>query len=270
MAWRHPRFSYAHALRAAADVDPARVTLQNPATAKPAVRLYDDRAAVSFAFDAAAADHHVQVHRAGTAGSRPLLERLYVPWQAWGGADVRLRAADDAAFTLGVTELVAATATSDGEPVDFAFAANDQDFLRVAWPGGNDVWEMTELLLTNVFAPLEGPNPLPNGWPDAVAYNTLAFPKESGERPTLTLGAPQRSLELRYPQLSEATTAAMDAFLAAVGTAHPFVFDPAFDDEPAVVMKLGADPAVRLENPVPQSGAGKTKTYALELLEVLE
>ena len=262
MAWRSPRFSYQHGLR---DAGVSAVTSNNTvATDYPLARLLDERASVNMKMNASAADHYIQIDRG--ASTPTAIDRFYIPsGHNFAGADIRLRAATDAAITTSVDTLVATVAAAAGA-IDKEFTSNTKRYVRLDWPNDSGQWEIPEIWLTNVVTTTRGPEP---NWPDERKFNSISLPKANGEAPTVTLGASQRVFSFSYARTETADSASLDALIVAVGTAVPFILDPPYDDESAVVVRLSRAPRSLFDHPVPQLGV-KSKRYTLDILEVLE
>jgi hypothetical protein len=263
MAWRNPRFSYLDALGDAYALAAGNITTANAVHADhPITRLFDGRRGPTFKFNASASDHTIVVDRG--AGSLTAIDRVFVPWQAWGGATFKLEHDDNSGFTSATQAF--SVSTTDGEIVDEEFTSTSERYLRFTWPSGNDVWEMTELLTTAVVTTTRGPEPL---WIDQQASNAERLDKASGASAVIGTGASTRTFALRYRMTTEADTTALDALIQAVGVTTPFLFDPPFDDEDGLLVRFIEDPIPEFDHPIP-SGGEKRRRYTFELAEVIE
>ena len=266
MTWRAPRYCYRHALR---DAGESAITGLNAFHADyPKTRLIDERSSVNMKFAASDNDHYIQMDR-GSA-SEPAITRLFIPSGHNFGAtgDIRLRA--DTTDDMATATLLIAH-DGDGENVgtgdiDITFDSNTEQYVRLDWPNQSGQWELPELWLTDTVTIIRGPEPK---WTDHPVPNAVAIPKASGERPVIETGAAQRLLGFQYAHCETADTASLDALIAAVGISKPFIVDPPYDDEAAIIMKFIEAPRSTWDHPIPQLGV-KSKRFELRMLQVLE
>jgi hypothetical protein len=273
MAWRVPRFAYLHALR---DAGASAITGLNDFHADfPKTRLIDERSSVNTKFNASASDHYIQVDRGSP--TRTGINRLFIPsgHNFTLTTNLRLRADGDAAMSTPTTlidDTVLYGETGGGKfvgtgDIDIPFTLNSERYVRLDWPSQTDQWELPELWLSQTVWPLtRGPEP---NWTDQKIDNAVSIPKSSGESPVIVLGAKQREFILNYARGDTQDSAVLEIVFNAVGLSRPFIFDPPYDDEAAVVVKFVESMRVTWDHPVP-TAAVKTKRFTMHLLESLE
>jgi len=254
MAWRAPRYSYIHAAREAG-ID--AITSNNTVHADyPLARLIDERRSVNMRFNSSETDHYIN--------------RLYIPigHNFTSTTDIRLQADDNDTMSSPTTLIshTGAGANVGTDAIDIEFSNNQERYVRLDWPSQDGQWEIPELWLTYILEPNRGPEP---NWTDQYRYNALAIPKASGERPVIETGVEQREFSFSYARLDATDTIYFDLIIVGVGLSKPFIFDPPYDDEDAVVVRFARPPRTTWDHPVPTAGT-KTKRFEFELIEVIE
>ena len=263
MAWRAPRYCLLHAAR---DAGASAITSANAfETAEPKEHLIDDRAGSLARFAASAADHYIQIDR-GAGLALEAIDRMWIPpGHNFEGVTLRLRSADDAAFTSGVTALAEDEADETSEQaIDRTATSSTQRYVRLDFPLDSGTWQLGELVLSRTRTTVRGPA---RGWQDELAANVESLALRSGAEAVLVQGVNRRRIALPYRDVTEAAALTLLNALAVLGPAYPVLVDPAFDSELAVWMRL-IDGVSRLQDPqVPAATNQQQTQYDLELLE---
>jgi phage-related protein len=124
-------------------------------------------------------------------------------------------------------------------------------------------WSLGQLMYTETFEPSVAPA---TGWVEELIPDVLTF--DNGD--TIQLGADRKHFEFTYPRLGLVTAADltdMEAFIAAVSTYRPFLFDPPYDTNDAILMKLD-DWSVRV-NTVSAASDTRTAQVTLSMTEFI-
>ncbi len=271
MAYRAPRFSYVHAVRA---VGADAITVSDAAHSDfPKDNMIDDRNGTRFSWSGDVTDPTIAIDLG--AGFVTGLSRLIIP----GNHNIEqlfIEQADNSSFTSASTLHAADTSINAGTLYDsgpFDTANSTQRYIRVTIVGTAQYF-LSQLVLTKIVTLTVGPD-LADAL-DGKKTNSLTLEQASGQRPSVQNGPDQRVIRYPYPApFSGADLTAVEAFVAAVGTHRPFFVDPASfsatagDDEPALWMKFLDMPEVRNSVLVPHTQA-RSKTYDLSLIESLD
>lgn len=258
-SWEALWFGVRHSLR---DAGAASVTVLNAIDADDfKAFLHDERREVMH-FDAAEADHHVQVDL-GTGFAGIPVDFLFVPvGHNFDGQDIRIR--DDDNDAMGsAAELYLVEPHSGTGQIAVAITESTQRYIRFDWNGDNFAPDIPELWLTLKLEPSQGAQP---DWTDQRFYNVRTWITPSGDRGDLQLGASQRVFELTFPQIDAAADIAMlDQLVDDVGTEQAFLFKPPFDDEDVLICKMDRPP----ERTTIRNGDARVRTYRFFIIEQL-
>lgn len=263
MAFRAPRYSWFHQ---ASEVGLSGISIpgtSDVAPGFPLARLIDDRRSVNFKFSASHASHYLQVDRSAL----PMLgiNRLFIPTgHNFQGEDFRLRAAASSDMS-GSVDLVATKAAPAGD-IDEEFALTALQYIRLDWPSAAGQWELPELFLSNMQLITRGPEP---AWTEQYIHNAITLDKANGEAPVIVTGPPQKEWKLRYRRTYVLDGYYLDQMILYVGIARPFLFDPPYDIQPAVMCRFVQSPRRQFDHPNPELGLYNNR-YDFHLREVLE
>ena len=270
MAWRAPRYCYRHALR---DAGAGALSIPGTSTVAagyPLSRLIDERRSVNFKFGESRSDHWIQVNR--SSGSEPAINRLFIPSGHNFSATTDIKLRGDSTSDMSGSPITLINETTNGADVGTGdididlLVSNQSQYVRLEWPSQSGTWEVPELWLTATVTIARGPVPQ---WTDQKRQNAIALVKASGEFPVIETGAAQREIAVQYARTDTTDTAALEALVDAVGISKPFILDPPYDDEAAIVVKLIEAVRVTWDHPVPELGV-KSKRFELRMLESLE
>ncbi len=268
MAFRAPRFSHAHAFR---ERGIANLSLGTGAADSdfPLDNLIDDRAGLLFKLSATGA-----LELECDAGALVGFDRIIIP--AGHNIDEECLVEEDTANTFPTPTVLATFTPTTGVLIDEAITASTEQFLRLRIVNTTVAWEMSEVVLTTIVTLTAGPE-LENST-DEKEYNFTRLSYPSGVSPTIQHGAPQRSIQLEYPELGQQTASdltKMEALIDDVDMNKPFWVDPASfstppeTDEPVLWMKFARAPRSSNTILVPASGT-RSKSFSLELIESLD
>ncbi len=274
MAYRVPRVSYVHAVR---DVGAGEITVSDAAHEDfPVDNLIDDRNGTRFSWSGDVTDPTIDIDLGEVFVTG--LSRLIIP----ANHNIQtVTVLQDSDVAFGSTETLHA---SDSGPTPgtlydsgaFDQKVSDERYIRILITGTAQFY-LSQLVLTKViFGEATSVGPDLADALDGFKTNSLTLEQASGQRPSVQNGPDQRVIRYPYPSpFSGADLTAMEAFVAAVGTHHPFFVDPASfstppeTDEPALWMKFLDMPEVRNSVLVPHTQA-RSKTYSLDLIESLD
>jgi hypothetical protein len=221
-------------------------------------------------FAASDNDHYIQVNRG--SGSEPAITRLFIPSGHNFSATTDIQLRGDSTDDMSGSPITLIAYDGSGADVgtgdiDITFTSNQSQYVRLDWPPAQaGQWELPELWLTDTVTLTDGVVP---DWTDEYVYSAITLEKGSGESPVIETGAPRRFFEFTYQRLGATDTAALEALITAVGISKPFLFDPPYDDEAALVVRLARPPRTTWDHPVPTAGI-KTKRFDLQMIQVLE
>lgn len=266
MAYRNPRFMFAHALRDAAD---GSVVVEDDSAAPfPASRLYDGliRSARQFEFGTAAANHYISVD---TGASIPTYNRLIIPaGHDLGGVTYVIEDDDNAGFTsatsLGTADFPAGTAL-----IDVSFTTSTQRYLRVRFVDSGD-YQLSEVYFTKTRTLAGGPNDahLDPAWIDQPVTNVNVTRMRSGEAYALQLGPNQQSIDYTFHRVSGADLTLFEDLLAQTGNGtEPFYLDRTSDSLPPLYVRLAAQMTFTQDRRAPNGPLGPSYEVHLVMNE---
>lgn len=261
MAWRPPRFGILHAARLAGASALSVANSSDPGT--PLAYLVDGFR-VAHKMSADAVDHHLQLDRG--AGTLEAIDRMFIPeGHNYDGEEIKVEAADDAAFTSNVTEILAATTISGTGLIDETLTSNTQRYVRMTLGDGVSLWtpETPEWVLTRTRVTSQiGPNP--RTWPDTFRPSRTRIDLPSGVSASIVKGAMRRFFRFDYDVVDNAADqAVLDDLLVGGQNGDPILLDPPFDDEPALWVQFDDDAVREFDHPAPQKARGYRYTFAL-------
>jgi hypothetical protein len=217
-------------------------------------RLADFRIANVAAFNAAAADHYIQVDRSYPGQGE--LTRVIVPWgHNFSGENVRIRASDTGAYGGEEVTILAQTAVSGTALIDLAITGGTAThrnwrYQRFDWPSSSSTaWEAPELWMGTRLTTTTG---IVHAWENPL-YSPIVEEEFGTREASVMLASPRRTWELTHVHLDATDVAVYDA-VAAMGRSVPFWFWPPDDSytEP-LLMKLTDDMEREQDSPVPQT-----------------
>ena len=261
MAWRNPRYAHAHAAR---DIGVAGITWTGAeATGFEEEHLIDDRMTALFKWSAAQSSHYIQLDLG--AGFATGFDRLYIPNHTIAGAWTLQQST--ASNMSGADTLATGTATSgtdiDVYPLNGSPTASSKRYIRfTVTPSGQ--WQLGQFWFTTTLTTTTGPE---QGWTDEWIPNTTTF----GNGDSVQHGAQRRFIEHTYPYLglTAADLTAMDSLVAATSDGfRPFLFDPAYDTESVLVVKMESPARVETNTAVPNGGTA-TRAISIRMSEYL-
>lgn len=266
MAWQRPRFSF---LNIGFDTGIGNISSKNAVDSDyPLDFIIDGRQGDPSIMDSAATDHWLQINR--TAGGLEVVNRLILGANHnYDGENIRLRASTDAAVTAGVDTLIPQTAVTGSAMLDYSFTANSKQYITLDWPSSTSTaWETTEFWVTRMRELTIGPG---DGWRDEPVFIGEEFTKASGVVAHLETGPARRFFQLVYNWAGQSAASdhtILNELITTVRLSRPFILDPPFDDESALVMKFmqNQPPQREFDFPTPSSGT-KAYRYTLPMLE---
>ena len=262
MAFRLPRYSFLHALRAAGSS--ALTVSVAEVTGFPKVRLLDGMhqplakfvsgAGVTFTLDRGAAGLEV-------------IDRLILPagHNLAGATTIAVTSDDNSGFTTPTT-MLAAVAVAAGQ-IDKNLTGSTERYVRLT-VAGTGAWELPELWFTRYRVFTDTQNALDPKWADQYVPSLVRANFPSGVTATLELGDPKRAFEFTHRKLSGADLAIYDELAAAIRYGRDaFWIDPPDDTELPVCMECAAVPTRTQDHPIPVSGT--TYTYDVSWIQSL-
>lgn len=227
----------------------------------PLANLIDDRAGMPFKFTTSGAAHRIDID--SVLVDTQTIDRLFIPagHNLTGTLDVL---SDDEPTFTGASVILNNYAIPASGAVDASIGTwVIERYTRIRFDATGK-WEIPELYLTETLTTAIGPE---QGWDDDLIEHVLHLEKASGASAHFQQGPDQRRWRLTYPGVSAAADLEILEQLYALGTHRVFLFDPPYDDEPAVLATI-ANRRRQNETRVPTGGT-KTMRYEFEVLESL-
>lgn len=186
-------------------------------TLHPLERLIDQRQSVSFKYDSAAADHHIDIDMGTTVSAK---DTLIIP--AGHNLDsVDCELLSGAAFPAA-TPRASFTPTGAGA-IKESFPTNIDRHWRFKQTI-NGTHEFHQLVITFQFIFDRGI--VMENVEDSFRYNFLRLTQPSGISPTLNLGARQRILEVQFESLRATDLSEVKQWIQRTGMQNTFWIDP--------------------------------------------
>lgn len=258
MSWRAPRFGILHKLR---DRGVGDISIANALTSGDFKTYWLDGRRELATFNASETDHYIQVD-CGVGYAQLPVDRFWIPsGHNMNGWTLRLRESSTSDFSADIVTLFSDSV--GGADIDEDMdQASTKRYIRLDWNTADKQPSLGEFWMTKTMTPQQGFSN--KTWRDDYLHNVHSFITPAGDRGDLIVGGKQRVFAFDYVKIDHAATIAiLDDLVWWIGMSEPFLFDPPFDNEDAIVCKMLTPPTRKYDSPVQTP----TYSYHFELVE---